>query len=349
MATPYWLVERGMKIAQGSISNLIGRVMEWTSTGSSHKPELVAPPAVPPDIWQHQAALKQTAFENRGISQLAAQMVKPAGLNSGKALRAFVDFENELLSDLMNAADDSLLRVCELLIEEQIELAKWVEEQDDPELKRKFAEQAVTHVGEGDVESIKWSDVGLKKSLDGFVIEILPASALSTTLSGRIEDVEDLKNLGALEDPNEVWDFLDMPDMRRLRRKKLASRHLLEKVIEQKIIAKGVNVQPEPTWDLNLAIELGLEALAALELYEDAPDDRLDLLRQFVMKCKALLDQAAPPPPPPEAPQDNGLGNLPLGPASPTLPPAPPAGSPEGPGPLPGAGGGGAPPGAALQ
>lgn len=337
LANPYWLVERGMKVQPAAFSTLTGRVMEFTPTGDGRKPELVASPVVPPDLWQHEAALKQTAFETRGVSQLSAQMLKPQGLNSGKALRAYTELESELLSDLMNDYESALLRVCELLIEEQIDLA------------RRFPgdEHAVTHLADGAIEVIHWKDVKLESALKGYVIEILPASALASTLSARIEDVYDMRDLGLLNDPEELWDYLNMPDRRRLQRKKLSPRKLIERIIEQRIIKEGEDVQPEPTWPLELAVDLTLGAITELELYEDAPEDRLELLRMFLERCRQLLN---PPISPEEqaaakaslamgaplaqgmTPDDSDLGT----PVAPDLAAAPAAGLPE---PAPGLGG----------
>lgn len=295
LANPYWLVERGMKVTRSSISTLIGRVMEWTSTGSGFEPKLVSQPVVPPDIWTRAEALKKTAFETSGVSQLTAQMLKPAGLDSGKALRAYNEMESELLSDLMNEHDFALLKVCYNLIEEQMECAK--------ELKRRKAEgedvsqykQTVTYVGKGSLEKIDWNEVDLKDDLDNFIIEILPASAMASTLSARIEDVEDMNNLGLFADaePEEVWEYLDMPDRRRIQRKKSTPRRLLERIIEIRIVKNGEDVNPEPTWDLATAIDMSLEMIKELELYENAPEDRLELLRRFILKCKAIMDRMA--------------------------------------------------------
>lgn len=286
LANPYWLVERGMKVQPAAFSTLTGRVMEFTPTGDGRKPELVSAPVVPPDLWQHETALKQTAFETRGVSQLSAQMLKPQGLNSGKALRAYTEMESELLSDLMNDYESALLRVCELLIEEQIDLAR----------RYPGDEHAATHLADGVIEVIHWKDVKLEADLKGYIIEVLPASALASTLSARIEDVYDMRDLGLLKDPEELWDYLNMPDRRRLQRKKLSPRKLLERIIEHRIIKLGEDVQPEPTWPLELAVDLTLGAITELELYEDAPEDRLELLRLFLERCRQILN----PPPSPE-------------------------------------------------
>jgi hypothetical protein len=271
-----------MKVLKSAFSDLVGRVMEYTSTGSGQQPKLVSPSAVPQELWQHEDYLKRSAFETRGVSQLSAQMLKPQGLNSGKALRAYTELESELLADLMNDYESGLLQTCSLMIEEQISLSK----------KYPKKEFKTTYLGSGEIEQIDWKDVGLQNDLRGYIIEILPASALASTLSARIEDVFDLKDLGVLNDPEEVWDYIDMPDRRRLKKKRLSPRKLLERVIEQRIVRDGDDVQPEPTWNLKLAAQLTLANIAELELYEDAPLDRLELLRKFLGRVEFLISDA---------------------------------------------------------
>ncbi len=189
--------------------------------------------------------------------------------------------ESELLSDLTASYEDALTRICELMVRLQCEVGKQ-------------GKHEVTFVDTTGIERIEW-DAKVQAHIDSMHIEILPASSLSATLSGRIEDVFDMRDLGLLTDVEETWDYLDMPDRRRVQRKHLSHRKLLEKIIELQIIKRGQSIQPEPTWDLKLAYELTIKATNELELYEDAPQDRLELLREFSVKCMNLMALAKPP------------------------------------------------------
>ncbi len=323
LAVPFWLVEKGSKVVKSHISSLIGRVVEFTG---GTPPQLVTPPAVPPDIWGWRQQLRQAAFESSGVSQLAAQMLKPAGLNSGKAIRAFEEIGAELIVDLLRAYENGVVRAAELLIEEQRELGESVKD------------QAVTVIGKGGIEKIKWSEFSLGPTQ--YVLKAVPASSLSNTYSGKIEDVYDLRDLGVLTDPDDIRDLLDIPDLKRQKRRTMSSRELLEKTIEWRIIKRGEFVQPEPTWNLKLAVMLGLQHINALQLFEDAPADRVELLRQFVVACKQLIEAGEPPPPEEMA---NGIPSAEPGPV-PGLPPGPAdipepgPGGPIGPAPIPGPG-----------
>jgi hypothetical protein len=310
LAVPFWLVERGSKVVKSHISNLIGRVVEFTGT----PPQLITPNSVPQEIWTHSEQLKKGMFESRGVSQLSAQAIKPAGLNSGRAIRTYTDLESELLVDLLRSYEQLVLDCANLLIEEQGELGK------------KFADQAVTSIGRGGINKIKWSEAQMDP--EDFRIKIVPASSLSATVSGRIEDVFDLKDLGVVTDPEEIRELLDMPDLKRQKNRTMAHRELLEKIIEQKILVEGIWIQPESFWDLKLAIKLGLQALNESQLFEDIDQENLEMLMEWIDAIRELLSFGEPTPLPPVGPQPEmaeaeGLPGAPL-PGGVQLPPAMP-------------------------
>jgi len=306
LSVPFWLVERGSKVVKSHISNLIGRIVEY----SGNKPELVTPQAVPAELWRHAETVKKGMFEARGVSQLTAQAIKPAGLNSGRALRTYTDLESELLVDLIRSYERLVLDCAHLLIEEQEELGK------------EYADQAVTVIGRGKIDRISWKDANMPS--DSFRIQIVPASSLSATVSGRIEDIFDLRDLGAITDPEEIRDLLDLPDLKRHKRKSMAHRELLEMVIEKKILGEGIWVQPEPFWDLELAMKLGLQNLLEAQLYEDAPSDRLELLAEWTAMCEKMIRD-------PYGTTEANTGQLPPPEAvPPALPPGPEAMAPGG-------------------
>jgi hypothetical protein len=54
-------------------------------------PKTMHPPAVSPEVYKRTADMKNSAFEEFGVSRLAAQSAKPAGIDSGIALREYRD------------------------------------------------------------------------------------------------------------------------------------------------------------------------------------------------------------------------------------------------------------------
>jgi hypothetical protein len=86
------LLKNGSKVSQEHINNAIGALIHYNG---DTPPQYVTPPMVQSEICQHLLTLKNAAFEQIGGSQLAAASQKPAGLNSGVALREYNDIESD--------------------------------------------------------------------------------------------------------------------------------------------------------------------------------------------------------------------------------------------------------------
>lgn len=85
LATPKVFVEAGSKISKAHINNEIWGIIEYAGT----PPTFYVPKTVSGEIFSHLDRLFSRAYEIAGVSVLAAQSKKPAGLESGVALREF--------------------------------------------------------------------------------------------------------------------------------------------------------------------------------------------------------------------------------------------------------------------
>ena len=84
---------------------------------------------------------------------------------------------------------------------------------------------------------------------------------------------------------------LDVPDLESVRNRVTAPLELLHKRFD-KMLRGGEYLQPEPYMDLALGMRECALTLQRAEI-EDAPEDRLDLLRRWLPDCKALIDRIA--------------------------------------------------------
>src|SRR5262249_30326360 len=91
LTVPKLFVEKGAKVVYAHLNNEIGAIIEFSGT----KPAYDFLQAVPQDLFTQLNWLYQRAYEISGVSALSAQSVKPAGLDSGKALREMNDIESE--------------------------------------------------------------------------------------------------------------------------------------------------------------------------------------------------------------------------------------------------------------
>ena len=113
VSVPKLLVEVSSKIVSSHLNNRIGGVIKYAGTPPAYAPL----GSIPPDLFTHLDRLFARAYEIAGISQLAAQSLKPAGLDSGKALREFNDLETERFMSVAKRYEKVFMDAAEIIID----------------------------------------------------------------------------------------------------------------------------------------------------------------------------------------------------------------------------------------
>ena len=334
LATPKVITEAGSKISEAHLNNEIWSVLEYTGT----KPDFFVPKTVSGEVFSHLDRLFERAYEISGVSQLAAQSKKPAGLESGVALREFQDIESERFVIISQKYEQLFLDAAR----QMIGLAR--------EIVDRGEEYKVVSHGDKEIEQIDWRDVNLKE--EQYVMKIYPTSLLPTTPAARLQSVVDLSQSGLLQDPQTLLKLLDYPDIEAVTSLMTADVDIIDSIIE-KIQAKGEPTPPEPYMNLGLCIRRVQQAYIRAKL-NNLPENKLEMMRVFIAQCQKLLADMQ---------MAGGMG-MPTGPmTSPDMPTPPPGmgepgmmGAPLGPeagmpmaggppqGPMPGGPGGETPP-----
>jgi hypothetical protein len=299
LSSSFWAVARGSQVIKSHLSNLIGRVLEYTTAA----PELKTPEPVSANLLQHQGELRNQVFAQSGVSQMSSQAMKPAGLNSGKALRVYSDQEDQRFTNAYLAKEQAVVDLANLYSRRAQAM---LDSGNDTKLSVRLTKDS-------QLREVEWKDA----DLDSFRVQVLPASSLSTTLAGRIEDVEDLEGLGLITDTDQKRQLLQIPDLKADSDLSLAPRNLILRTLQTTILKKGEPITPEPYWPLQQCATLGLQVLCYAQL-KGYPQDRIQLLQNWVNECAARIQQAQQPPP--SAPQQ--------------VPPGMPPGAPPSPGPI---------------
>jgi len=289
------LMDKGSKIVTEHLNNDIGAVIKY----SGSPPQYVVPPVVPVEIYQHLANLIQRAFEIAGISMLSAVSKKPAGLNSGKALREYNDIESDRFMTIGQAYEEFHLDLARL----SIAVARDIAKENGGDLE-------VSAPGNRYVTRVKWEDVDLEE--DQYVMQAFPVSSLPHEPAGRMQTVTEMVQAGWLTQ-RQGKRLLEFPDLEAVEGLQSAAEDFLMDKLD-KMVDKGEAYTPEPYDDLQLALELGLEYYQRGKL-QGLEEERLDMLRVFVEDVKTKMAAANPPPPPPP-------GGTPT--ASPEAPPTSP-------------------------
>lgn len=270
-----WLDVQSKAIAK-HIDNHIGGIKYFTG----QPPIFMTPTAMNAEVYNHLERLYQRAFEISGLSQLSATSQKPAGLDSGVALREYQDIETERFSLTSQMYEDFYVESSYLVMD----------------MLRDLKERGINveiKVRDGNFfNRLTFKDVDIPD--DHSSIRSFPTNFLPSTPAGKLQSVQEMVAAGFFSQ-EEALELLDFPDISKAKSIKLAPREAVYKTIEH-IIDKGEYLPPEPFMDLDFAAKTSQNYYLRGRA-DGMPEDRLDLLRAFMEDCDALLNPEQPPAP----------------------------------------------------
>lgn len=236
-------------------------------------PKQYVPPAVHPEMYKRVADVKASAYEESGVSRMAAQAVKPAGLDSGRALREYRDQTTQRFAMQEKAYERLKLDVMVLLLKCCKRLGK-----NAPEMTR------TSRFG---ARKIQWSKVepAFLKST------IAPASNLNRTAAGREQTLIEWAQAGVIS-TDDFRRLINHPDLERAMSLYTAAMEDIDHCLDE--IADGYVVVPEPYMNLAMAVWRGQQQYL---LWRDpggddgvgAPEEVLEALRQFVTQAADMI------------------------------------------------------------
>jgi hypothetical protein len=242
-------------------------------------PTFLTASAMPGEVYAHLDRLERKAYEITGVSQMAAQSRKPAGLDSGVALREFNDIESERFVLVGQRWERFFLDLAELVIAESKALFE-----ANPDLNVRV------NIKGSAAEYIRWKDVRMEE--DQYLLQCFPTSLLPSTPAGRLQKVQELMQAGFIG-KEEGLALLDFPDLERSMSLTNSAYNDLMQMLER-IVEAGEYESPEPYLNLPLAIQLG-QSMYLRSRSEGVPEDRLELLRRFIGDCETLMKEAEAP------------------------------------------------------
>lgn len=273
VSVPKIFVEASSKIVAAHLNNKIGGIIKYAGT----PPTEGKLGSIPPELFAHLDRLYQRAFEVVGISQLAAQSVKPAGLNSGKALRTYDDLESERFQTVEKDYQAQFINAAHIMID----LIKEVAEENNGVFNVKVP-------GKKFLDTIDWKEVHLEA--DQYMMQIFPTNALSRDPAARLQEVQELLQAGFIGKEDGVK-LLDYPDLEGFYNMANAGVDDIERQIEL-MVDKLEYQSPEPYQNLAVGITRMQQAYLK-NRQEGAPEEVLDLLRRWMEDAKELVNQAS--------------------------------------------------------
>jgi hypothetical protein len=290
VGVPRVFVEQGSKVNRAAMNNDVGVVVTYSGT----KPIYEVAPAVPQEMYAQLQRLINYGYQQEGISSLDAQAQKPAGLNSGEAIRSYDDISTDRMAAFSRKWDEAYVDLAYQIID----LAK--------EICEREGSYSTVYPNKDGTRQIDLPKADLLE--DKFVIQCFNMSSLPRDPAGRQAKIVEMIQAGMIS-VKEGRRLLDYPDLEQVEKLANASEERIFQILDE-IVEDGIYTPPDPFMDLQLANELVVQYY---NLYSSAKleEEKSEMLRTFYSQVQMLVKASQPPAPPPGAPMPGGAPNPP--------------------------------------
>jgi hypothetical protein len=273
------------KISTEHLNNDIGSIIK-----GSEPPQYLTPQVVPAEYYAHIERIVRLAYDQSGVSQLSATSQKPAGLNSGKALREYSDIESDRWQTIGQGYENLHLDLARLSIEVVKDIVK---SQRSDKVKGSYK---VKSAAARFLDEIDWADIDLDD--DAYTMQVFPISSLPQDPAGRMQTVTEYAQAGYV-DRRTAKKLLNFPDLEAQESLSGAVEERIEAILDA-IVEDGDYTPPDPFLDFALAQSMALEVYNA-GCRDGLEEEKLELLRRFLGQLGVLSGVTTPPPPMPDA------------------------------------------------
>lgn len=281
MGVPRVIIDEFSAILETAFNNNIGSIIK--TKGKS--PEFINAQSNSPEIYEWIKWLIDNAFQMSGISAMAAASQKPAGLNSGAAIRSFDDLQTDRFAALQKRYQNFYTDLAYLVIDCASDIAK-----DTGEYLTVYPNKDGTR------------EVDLPEAVvlrDTYIIQCYEESSLPKDPAGRRATLSEM--LAANEITQQEFRRLSaLPDLQQSDSLANALEERILKMLDD-IVEKGkAGYNPPDPFLLDpsdLATTLCVNYINKYAV-TDMEDKKLQLLRDWFAHVQVLKAKAMPPPPP---------------------------------------------------
>lgn len=295
------LLENGSKIVSQHLNNDVGAILHYTGT----PPQYITPPATNPELGEWINSLMTWGYNQEGISRMSTTGDAPLGVESGKAMRTLVQVSDDRFLFMMQEQEKFVLDIAK----QAINVVK-----DIYTRKKKYE---VIFPNTHFMETVDWGEINLDE--EEYVLKAFPTSSLSTDLSGRLSEVQELVQAGFVT-PKTANKLLDMPDLEVQSALDNAADNRLNQIFQKMLNDKEPSRFEPGFHDAQLGQTLALKYINYGE-YMKAPEENIQLVRDFLdqinteigqaNQAMAMQQAAAPQANPQAPPQSNLIPNAP--------------------------------------
>lgn len=276
VGVPRVFVENGSKVTKTSNNNDVGVIVNYTGT----KPIYEVAPCVPQEMYAQLQRLIDYGFQQEGVSALDASAQKPAGLDSGEAIRSYDDISTDRMASISRVYDNVFVDLAYLITDK----AKDIAERD--------GSYQTVYPNKNGTKEIDLPKADLLR--DSFVIQCFNMSSLPRDPAGRMAKITEMIQAGMIS-IKEGRRLLDYPDLEQVERLANASEERIFQILDE-IVEDAEYTPPDPFMDLQLANDLSVQYY---NLYSSAKlePEKSEMLRNFFKQVQALKQAAQPPQP----------------------------------------------------
>ncbi len=287
IGVPRIFIDEMSRVLETAFNNNVGTIIKYRGT----KPIYEVAQCLPQEMYDHLERLITFAYQQSGISALAATSQKPMGLNSGEAIRSYDALQSDRFATFAKRYENYYIELAYQIID----LAKEIAERDGA--------YSTVYPHKDGTREVDLPKAAILK--DTYVIQCFDQSSLPRDPAGRYSMLSEMLANGEI-DLKEFRRLSGFPDLKQS--DKLANA-LEERVLSilDNIIESGeyeapdqFMVDPEGTAVKRVTQYINIYAPAKLE------ESKMAKLRQFFVQMNDFQTQAAiaanPPPPPQPAP-----------------------------------------------
>lgn len=277
VGVPRVFVEDGSKVVKAQLNDQIGAIVTYRGT----KPSYEVAPVVPQEMYAQLQRLIEYAYQQSGVSSLAAQGQKPKGLNSGEAIRSYDDIQSDRYASTQQAYREFYRELAYKIFYQACDIAE------------KTGEYQTVYPDKNGTKQIDLPKID-KLLENPFVIQCYDSSNLPRDPAGRLQKITEMMQAGLIA-PDEGRRLLDFPDIEQVDKLEQAAEERILKQLDD-IVESGKYEAPDPYTNVALALKLvvqyyNLYTACGLE------ESKAQKLRDY-HETLLMLQQAAMPPAP---------------------------------------------------
>ena len=264
------------------LSNFIARLVPYRGNVA---PQFATPEPLPASFFQWVGQHISWVFQIVGLSQTSATSQNQLGPDaSGAAIRELVDIETSRFAQVSNAWEQNAINDARIIAA----LSKQASD--------KGVEMKATYTDNKQVSQFTFKDV----ELENFDIGCDVVSQAPDKVAGKIQTITDFVERQWISPEEAMEGYVLDPDLQEIVKVQTSSIRLTEKRLSE-MVENGTPYLPEP-YMLNLPKVLSLsQGIYNLLVSDNCPEDRLQLVRNWIDAVKVLV-APVPQAPPQSAP-----------------------------------------------